>query len=507
MRKPSHAVSMFLICWLCIMPGLARANPPAAEVVNQWCLDAINAPLGLSPSTGEGEVRVAVVDSGIWVNNPYIDGDSVIDGYNYALESSVTHDLIGHGSQVAATIVGAQTEGGELIGLGSSARIVPLVWITKYPSGVTANGGVSALSKAIRDAVDVYDCRIINVSSGITTDEPELREAVAYAEEKGAILISAVGNRNRSDPAAVYYPAAYGTVVGVGSIDHEMSVSDFSQRNASVMVTAPGESVASLSSEPSLAFTEVSGTSHAAAYVSGFAALLLSRFPEMTPAQFREVLKDSSQDLGEPGYDTSYGYGLIDVSRALLMAGSSEIPIPYFADLSGPYEEYVVYLAERGIVTGKSRDTFAPADTLTRAEFATMLARMSGEPLASTGSGFQDVHPGNWFAPYVLWAKDAGIVQGYDGMFHPEGLVTRQDMAVMLARLTERFLEGPLPYGNVTFGDAHLVAAYALASVAGLLEAGIMDMSSSNLFAPLALATRGEAAKACALAMRMLELG
>jgi subtilisin family serine protease len=62
---------------------------------------------------------------------------------------------------------------------------------------------------------------------------------------------------------------------------------------------------------------QISGTSYSAAYVSGFAALLLSKYPEITPAEFRRILMETSQDLGEEGYDTAYGYGIISVSNGL----------------------------------------------------------------------------------------------------------------------------------------------------------------------------------------------
>jgi subtilisin family serine protease len=83
------------------------------------------------------------------------------------------------------------------------------------------------------------------------------------------------------------------------------------------MVTAPGENVYTIPIGPSKDFAQVSGTSFSTAYVSGFAALLLSKYPEMSPAEFRQVLMETSQDLGEEGYDTAYGYGIISVSGAL----------------------------------------------------------------------------------------------------------------------------------------------------------------------------------------------
>ena len=213
-------------------------------ILNDWCLESINAPEGLV--SGDHSVRVAMIDSGFRVTGQFAQTVDIAAGYNYVFQTTITTDLIGHGSQTTGIIVGGSGESGELIGLGSHATIVPLVWVTKYPSGVWASGGVEALSAAIRDAVDIFDCKIINVSSGISSDELGLREAIAYAEEKGVIVISAVGNSNGFAPEQLYYPAAYETVVGVGSVNAKSLVSQFSQRNSSVMVTAPGEKAYSM---------------------------------------------------------------------------------------------------------------------------------------------------------------------------------------------------------------------------------------------------------------------
>ena len=135
---------------------------------------------------------------------------------------------------------------------------------------------------------------------------------------RSAIVVSAVGNSNRFAPDQVYYPAAYDTVVGVGSISKDILVSPFSQRNTSVFVTAPGERVYTVPGGFARGFTLVSGTSYSAAYVSSFAALLLSKYPELSPKDFRHILQESAQDIGDPGYDTAYGHGIIDVANGLL---------------------------------------------------------------------------------------------------------------------------------------------------------------------------------------------
>ena len=205
----------------------------------------------------------------------------------------------------------------KITAIAEQVSVVPLVCFSRYPSGVLANSGMDGLCKAIYDAVDLYDCQIINLSSGMDKDSPELKEAVDYAEEKGVIIISAVGNSNQGAPERVFYPAAYETVIGVGSVNSEGRVSAFSQRNASVFVAAPGEKVEVAAPSDKKNYKKVNGTSYAAAYVTSFAASLLWEHPDMTPEEFRQTLKGSSRDLGEPGYDTAYGWGLIDLEAAL----------------------------------------------------------------------------------------------------------------------------------------------------------------------------------------------
>jgi len=321
-RNRLFLLAVVLMCVLLPSASLA-AQLLERAVLNQWCLDVINAPKDLG--TGEHPVRVAVIDSGFRATTQFVVSADIAPGHNYVFKNAVTTDLIGHGTQTTGIIVGGYHDNDEIVGLGSQATIVPLVWVTKYPSGVWANGGIEALSTAIRDAIDIFDCKIINISSGIISDDVELREAVAYAEEMGAIVISAVGNSNAFAPDLVFYPAAYETVVGVGSVNADSLVSQFSQRTSSVMVTAPGERVPWGGNSPRGGYATISGTSYSAAYVSAFATLLLSKYPEMTPADFRQLLQDSSRDLGEPGYDTAYGYGVIDVSLALEL--SSPVPI------------------------------------------------------------------------------------------------------------------------------------------------------------------------------------
>lgn len=253
-------------------------------------------------------VRIAFIDSGIKPDNLHVDISKIMEGKNYVFEGAGTEDLIGHGTSVAEIILGGSSE---------NVFLTPLVCFSKYPSGVSANSGVEGICRAIYDAIDVYDCQIINLSSGIDIESGILHDAVNYAEKMGVIVISAVGNDYHNAPERVFYPAAYETVVGVGSVNKDGEASAFSQRNFSVMVTAQGEDLELFPSEVEDKVTTINGTSYAAAYVTAFAGLMLSACPGMTPEEFRSILRISSKDLGDSGYDTTYGWGLVDISTIL----------------------------------------------------------------------------------------------------------------------------------------------------------------------------------------------
>ncbi|MBR0366200.1 MAG: S-layer homology domain-containing protein, partial [Clostridia bacterium] len=155
-------------------------------------------------------------------------------------------------------------------------------------------------------------------------------------------------------------------------------------------------------------------------------------------------------------------------------------------------------LAKAGVINGKTAELFAPNDTITRAEFAKILMGAFG--LASdayTTSSFNDVVPGDWCFMYVESAYNLGIINGIGaGTFAPNALITRQDMAVMVARAAK--IAGKdiaEAAGAKDFADAASIADYAKPSVDTLVKGGIINGMSDTEFAPLANATRAQAAK------------
>ncbi len=255
-------------------------------------------------------VRIAVIDTGI--STVAIDSSRIIEGYNYIRPQDGTEDKIGHGTAIAGILVGS-----EAAGIRPNAVLVPLVYATKDEMGKTIKGDTSMVAQAIYDAVDIYDCDIINISSGSTSDSISLRNAAAYAEEKGVLVVSSAGNANLYRLQDIYYPGAYDTVLCVGSADSDGEVSPFSQRGNTIDILAPGSNlrVVSIRAKKIRAF----GTSYSTAYVTAAAAKLLEQNPCLTPAELRQILCSSAEDIGEPGFDPDSGWGILNLTAASIL--------------------------------------------------------------------------------------------------------------------------------------------------------------------------------------------
>ncbi len=231
-------------------------------------------------------VKIALLDTG--VSTVAIDEAQLLPGYNYVQENTDTADRINHGTAVSSVILGS--ESAEIIGIAPESFIIPLVVVDKV-EGETESVPPEALAQAILDSVDTYGADIINVSLGIKKDVTELKEAVVYAEEQGVLVVSAVGNEGAEGD--LYFPAAYETVLGVGSRDKNGAASSFSSQNGTADVLAPGEDIW-LASRSGKTYG-AKGTSYATGFATATAARLLAEHPSLSPAQLRGQLIALSQ--------------------------------------------------------------------------------------------------------------------------------------------------------------------------------------------------------------------
>jgi hypothetical protein len=178
-----------------------------------------------------------------------------------------------------------------------------------------------------------------------------------------------------------------------------------------------------------------------------------------------------------------------------------------FADVSGWASESIYYLANRGIVSGRTDSDFAPNDRITRAEFVKIITGVAGaEPPTGGALQFEDVPAGAWYAPFVAWAAENGVVTGSGGTFRPSDNISRQDMAVIIHRLLGNVILQELPAAAQagSFADESQIGTYAADAVRALRQAGVVNGKDGDRFAPNDNATRAEAAKMLAGVMQAL---
>ena len=186
--------------------------------------------------------------------------------------------------------------------------------------------------------------------------------------------------------------------------------------------------------------------------------------------------------------------------------GGSTVVVPsndtYFNDIDNVAwaKDQINALAANGIINGVGNNTFAPNNTITRAEFAKMVVNAFGLFDAGATMNFADTagHEQDWYYPYVASAAKIGVIQGYseDNTFRPEQTISRQDMCVMIVRACQAtciFLSSGQQ--SITFTDAADIMDYAKEAVDQMASAGIINGMGDNMFVPQGNATRAQAAK------------
>ena len=275
---------------------------------------------------GDG-ATVAVLDTGVNMEHPDLDPNSFVYKYNAITGSYDVGDVNGHGTAVTGIIAEKRNNGIGFTGAMPGVKIMPVK--------VLHNNGTADTSTIIRglnyavtgtvNGTEIYKERkgfkpdVINMSFGGDFDgvKPVLLEEVCIdAVSKGIILVSASGNE--ATPfygGPVNYPAGYDCVISVASVDSHYDRAITSNYNNKVMVAAPGHGVCVITNDEE-GYDCWSGTSFAAPQVSALAAMVKSYNHDFSPSKFMDLLKITSKDLGRPGYDVEYGYGLIDFSKA-----------------------------------------------------------------------------------------------------------------------------------------------------------------------------------------------
>jgi type VII secretion-associated serine protease mycosin len=299
-----------------VSPTPARAvtcdpEPGVAEVTGTpWPQERLRFSQVWRLTRGEG-VRVAVVDSGVDAAHPQLRG-VVTDQVD--LTGTDARDCVGHGTAVAGIIAGQDltSRGVPVLGVAPAAKILAI----KQSAG--RSGDVSRLAAAIRRAADL-GADVINVSVQ-AHDAPELKAAVAYAQEQDAVIVAAAGNVEQDGGEVTpAYPAEYPGVIAVGAASPDGDKPDFSNGATRVSVTAPGAGITSAWTGGGYR-TGLDGTSFAAPFVSGVAALVRARYPDLDHWQVKRRIEQTAEGGGAAGT----GAGLINPLQAV----TSVLPPP-----------------------------------------------------------------------------------------------------------------------------------------------------------------------------------
>lgn len=294
------------------------------------------------------DTGVAYADHGRYRRSPDLRKSTFVQGYDFIDHDTHADDPQGHGTHVASTIAEWTNNGFGLTGLAFGVRIMPVRVLDSQ-----GEGDAGTIAKGVLYAVR-HGARVINLSLEFSTDVtaseiPSLIKAIDFAHRMGAMVIAASGNEAYT---AVAYPARANYVVSVGATTEHGCLADYSNQGRGLDLVAPGgggdadlpgdpnchpdepaghdiSQITYVNAHRAFGIDHEEGTSMAVPHVSAAAALVIAsgvigQHPR--PTAVLQRLEATAHDLGTPGYDTSYGWGLIDAGAATTPGGPT-IPL------------------------------------------------------------------------------------------------------------------------------------------------------------------------------------
>ncbi|MEV4630952.1 type VII secretion-associated serine protease mycosin [Micromonospora sp. NPDC049523] len=284
------------------------AAPAHADRIrdDQWHLRYLKVAEAHKLSQGAG-VTVAVIDTGVAphpdLQNNLLNGTDTIPGGS----GDGRQDAASHGTGMAG-LIGAHGNGGSngALGIAPKAKILPIRYATS-----PGDGDPDRFADGIEWAI-TQNARVISASVGGSTS-PKLTQAVRAAVEADIVVVAAAGN----DPPdyGITFPAALDGVVAVGASDRNGNRAGISVKGNKMGILAPGVDIYSTSINGN--YGKGTGTSLSTAIVAGAAALIRSRYPELSAEEVVHRLTATAVDKGPPGHDDEYGDGVLDLMAAL----------------------------------------------------------------------------------------------------------------------------------------------------------------------------------------------
>ncbi|HZG71135.1 MAG TPA: S8 family serine peptidase [Chondromyces sp.] len=416
-----------------------------------WGIKAVkeDATAAFSPFTGKG-VKVAVLDTGISKNHP----DLKVKGGVCVLDSSCYggyDDDNGHGTHVAG-VIAAQNNTIGTVGLAPGVDLYAVKAFDDFGDGTTSTI-LNGIDWAITNKMD-----IINLSVTTEANDPVLKAMLQKAADNGILLVAAAGNAGQSDGTKnnILYPAKYSNVIAVGSVNSKLQRTSLSSTGPELEFVAPGETIYStipkdldFDGKPD-GYTTMSGTSMATPFVTGSLALLKEQYPQKTAQQLREMLQASAKDLGAPGRDIQYGFGLVQAKRpqsnlptgnsvtlAESAAGKVEFNLQKTEDITNVTVKRADGAAQK--VSGNQWIDYVPKGTY---EYLFTFTNRTGNTYQAllkvnmTAPELADVKAGNWYSKYMVYLHNQKIIRGVNGGTYlmPTDQITRGEATALVGR-------------------------------------------------------------------------
>lgn len=353
-----HAINTLrMVDFLAKQPGVRHAEPNFIlhpnltpndpRYGNQWHYNKIMLPQAWSVTTGarsDGHpVVIAILDTGVYLNHEDL-RDKLLPGYDFHDNNDSPDELNGnqgwHGTHVAGTAAASTNNGVGVAGVSWHAQLLPVRVLgddggtsydvlqgVRYAAGLSNDSGTLPLQRA----------DVINLSLGGGGYSKTAQSLYRTLYQSGIFVVAAAGNDNTSLPM---YPASYDGVFSISATDCHNNLASYSNFGPTISLAAPGGDNNSRSCGRTVSGAILStvgggsgssrtssyelriGTSMAAPHVAGVIALMRAVFPTLTPEEFQRLLQDGAitDDLGEPGRDDKFGYGLINAAKAVQAA-------------------------------------------------------------------------------------------------------------------------------------------------------------------------------------------
>lgn len=352
MRKLIRCVAAVALAATTVLPASsADAAILPKPRLQEWWFSFWDIQNKVWPITQGQGVTVAVLDSGVNAKLPGLRG-VVVPGTNTRRggtgDGRVDTDKLGHGTEMAELIAGQGQDDG-MVGVAPGVKIMPIVADDSSPF---------VQADAIRYAVD-HGAKVISISLASADDPgptciayaPVLQQAVAYAAEKNVVVVAAAGNQGNTTNSPMA-PANCAGVLAVGAIDGKKLAWTHSENQPYVSVAAPGLGTGSVGKNGR--FFGSSGTSNAAALTAGEAALVRSKFPNLSAREVVQRIINTTVEAGPPGHDNYTGSGAAVPILALTRDVDKAAPNPTFQRLDQ-------WLATHGKKSGSSAQSGKPS--------------------------------------------------------------------------------------------------------------------------------------------------